>query len=129
MLAVAIKTVIFSLGLALVVIAAFQAYFGLTFGYEDFNFGFTTFWRFFVLAWPASIPLALAVVLLHRRSRLAAWLCVAVLAPLLIICFILALLMQTIIFFIAAAALSLPVYLALLTAKLRQGRGLPAPAR
>jgi hypothetical protein len=128
MLAVAIKTVIFSLGLALVVIAALVVYFGLTFGYEDFNFGFTTFWRFFVLAWPASIPLALAVVLLHRRSRLAAWLCVAVLAPLLIICFILALLMQTIIFFIAAA-LSLPVYLALLTAKLRQGRGLPAPAR
>ena len=103
MLAVAIKTVIFSLGLALVVIAALVVYFGLTFGYEDFNFGFTTFWRFFVLAWPASIPLALAVVLLHRRSRLAPWLCVAVLAPLLIICFILALLMQTIIFFIAAA--------------------------
>ena len=129
MLAVAIKTVIFSLGLALVVIAALVVYFGLTFGYEDFNFGFTTFWRFFVLAWPASIPLALAVVLLHRRSRLAAWLYVAVLAPLLIICFILALLMQTIIFVIAAATLSLPVYLALLTAKLRQGRGLPAPAR
>ena len=122
------KTAIFSLGLALLVVAALVVYFAVewtTFEPEDFEFGYTLLSTLFVAMWPASVPLCLAVVLLHRLSRPIAYLCAAVLAPLAVIAFMLAGLVQSEIFVVGGAALSLPVWLALLAVCLRQPRSLP----
>ena len=129
MLAVAIKTVIFSLCLALLVVVAFVVHFAIgwtTFNQEGFEFGVTLLSTLFMVVWSASIPLSLAVILLHRRSRQVAYLSAGVLVPLSIIGFILAGLVQSEIFVIAVAALSLPAWLALLVSKLWQHPRQPA---
>ena len=125
MLAVAAKTVIFSLCLPLLVAAAFVIHFATgwtTFEREDLEFGAVFLSTLLVLVWPTSTPLSLAVILLHRRSRLAAYLCAVVLVPLSIIGFIFAGLLQWEIFVIAVAALALPAWLALLAIRLWQSR-------
>ena len=121
MLAVAAKTVILSLCLSLLVAAAFAVHFATgwtTLEREDLKFGATFLSTLLILVWPASIPLSLAVILLHRRSRLVAYLCAVALVPLSIVGFIVADLLQSEIVVIAVAALSLPAWLALLMAKL-----------
>lgn len=123
MVAVAAKTAIFSLGLALLVVGALVVYFAVgwtTFEPEDFEFGYALLSTLFVLIWPASVPLCLAVLLLHRHSRPVAYLCTAVLAPLTIIAFMLAGLVQSEIFVVAGAVLSLPAWFALLAVRLRR---------
>ncbi len=125
MLAVVARTVILSLCLLLLVAAAFVIHFAIgwtTFEREDLQFGATFLSTWLIVVWPASIPLSLAVVLLHRRSRLIAYLCAVVLVPLSIVGFIVAGLLQSEIVVIAVAALSLPAWLALLVIKLWQSR-------
>lgn len=109
----------------LLVAAAFVIHFAIgwtTFEREDLQFGATFLSTWLIVVWPASIPLSLAVVLLHRRSRLIAYLCAVVLVPLSIVGFIVAGLLQSEIVVIAVAALSLPAWLALLVIKLWQSR-------
>lgn len=80
---------------------------------------FTFTWTFI---WPASVPLSLALVLLHHRSRLAAYLMAVVLAPLTLTGFLLAGLLQSGILAITSTALSLPAWIALLLARAVQQR-------
>ena len=92
------------------VAAAFVIHFATgwtTFEREDLEFGAAFLSTLLVLGWPASIPLSLAVILLHRRSRPAAYLCAVVLVPLSIAGFIVAGLLQSEIVVIAVAALAL----------------------
>lgn len=99
----------FSLGLALLVVTVLVVYFAAgwtTFKPEDFGFDYTLLSTLFVVIWPASVPLCLAVLLLHRSSRPVAYLCTAVLAPLTTIAFMLAGLVQSEIFVVAGAVLS-----------------------
>ena len=132
MVTIAVKTAISSLGLALLVVTAQAVYFAVgwtTFEPEDFKFGYTLLSTLFVVAWPASVPLCLAVLLLHRRSRPIAYLCAAVLAPLTLIAFLLAGLVLSEIFVVAGAVLSLPAWLVLLAVHLRQPVSLPSRLR
>ncbi|MCY4521321.1 MAG: hypothetical protein OXC13_11155 [Caldilineaceae bacterium] len=132
MVTIAVTTAILSLGLALLVVTALAVYFAAgwaTFEPEDFKFGYTLLSTLFVVVWPASVPLCLAVLLLHRRSRPVAYLCAAVLAPLTLIAFILAGLVLSEIFIVAGAALSLPAWLVLLAIRLRQPMSLPGQSR
>lgn len=125
MLAVAVKTLILSLALSLLVAAAFIIHFATgwtTFEREDLEFGAAFLSALLVLVWPASIPLSLAVILVHRRSRLTAYLCAVVLVPLSIAGFIIAGLLQSETVVIAVAALALPAWLALLAVRLWQSR-------
>ena len=124
-MAVAVKTLILSLSLSLLVAAAFVIHFATgwtTFEREDLEFGGAFLSTLLVLVWPASIPLSLAVILLHRRSRLAAYLCGVALIPLSVAGFIVAGLLQSEIVVIAVAALALPAWLALLAVRLWQNR-------
>ena len=68
-----IRTVIFSIWLPILVIAVSIARFGFETNLD--NLDWMQFLRLFALAWPAAIPLTLAVRLLHRRSRILAYLC------------------------------------------------------
>ena len=72
-----IRIVIFSLWLPVLVIVVTAARFGL----DDFNRSaeWSSFIKLFAWAWPAAIPLTLAVGLLHRRSRILAYGCALVL--------------------------------------------------
>lgn len=129
MATIAVKTAIFSLGLALLVVTALAVYFAVgwtTFEPEDLKFGYTLLSTLFAVVWPASVPLCLAVLLLHRCSRPVAYLCAAVLAPLTLIAFLLAGLVQSEIFVVAGAVLSLPAWLALLAVRLRRPVSLPS---
>ena len=114
---VAARTLVLSLFLSLTPIAAFVIYFAFgwtTFESEDLEYGYNLLSRLFTFAWPSSVPLSLALVLLHRRSRLVAYLIVVVLVPLTLIGFLLAGLLQSGILAVASAALSLPAWIALL---------------
>ena len=116
-LAVAARTVALSLLLPLVVAAAFVIHFATgwtTFEREDLEFGVAFLSSLLIVVWPASIPLSLALILLHRRSRLASYLCGALLIPPSIVGFIVAGLLQSEFFVILVAALSLPAWIVLL---------------
>ena len=122
---VAARTLVLSLFLSLTPIAAFVVYFAFgwtTFESEDLEYGYTLLSRLFAFAWPASVPLSLALVLLHRRSRLIAYLLAAALVPLTLIGFLLAGLLQSVILAIAPAILSIPTWIALLLVRAVQRR-------
>ena len=122
---VAARTLVLSLFLSLTPIAAFVVYFAFgwtTFESEDLEYGYTLLSRLFAFAWPASVPLSLALVLLHRRSRVVAYLSAVALVPLTLTGFLLAGLLQSGILAIASAALSLPAWLALLLVRAVQQR-------
>ena len=125
MLAVAAGTLILSLGMSLLVAVAFVAYFAIgwtTFEQEDLEFGGTFLSTLLIVVWPASIPLSLAVTLIHRRSRLIAYLFGALLIPLSIVGFIIAGLLLSEFVVMVVAALSLPAWLALLAVELWRSR-------
>ena len=93
-----------------------------TFESEDLEYGYTLLSRLFAFTWPASIPLSLALVLLHRRSRLVAYLSASALVPLTLIGFLLAGLLQSAVLAVAPAILSLPAWIALLLVRAVQQR-------
>ena len=76
---------------------------------------------FFALGWPFAIPSTLAVFLLHRHSRIAAYLCGVVLVPLSVLAWIGTGVLGPGIF-ICAAILPVPAWVVLLVARLR-GKG------
>ena len=122
---VAVRTLILSLFLSLTTILAFVLYFFFgwtTVSYEDLEYGYTLLSTSFTFIWPASVPLSLALVLLHRRSRLVAYLLAVVLVPLTLIGFFLIGLLLSEILIIASAALSLPAWIALLLVRAVQQR-------
>lgn len=125
MSAVVVRTVILSVCFPVLVWLAFIMYFTTgwtTFVPEDLKFGAVFLWTLLIVVWLASIPLALAVILLHRMSRLIAYLCASVLIPLSIFGFIVAGLLQSETVVLTVAALSLPAWLALPLVKLLQSR-------
>lgn len=104
----------------MLVTAAFVIHFATgwtSFEREDLEFSATFLSTLLVAVWPASIPLVLAEVLLHRRDRRFAYLCASLLVPLSLAGFIVAGLLQSEIVVIAVAVLSLPAWLALLVVK------------
>ena len=124
-LAVAAKAAFFSLCLSFLVVGSFVIHFAIgwtTFEQEDLEFGAIFLSTLSILVWPASMPLGLALILLHRRSRLIAYLCAVVLIPLSAAGFIVAGLLQSETLVIAVAALSLPGWLVLVVVKLWQSR-------
>ena len=103
--------------MSLVVAVAFVIHFATgwtTFEREDLEFGFALLSSLLVVVWLTSIPLSLALILLHRRSRLTAYLCGALLIPPSIAGFIVAGLLQSEVAAVLVAALSLPAWIALL---------------
>lgn len=131
-LAVAVKNLVCSLSLALLVVVVLVAYFAIgwtTLEQEDLEFGYNLLSRLFVVIWPGSVPLCLAVLLLHRYVPPVAYLCAAVLAPLTAIAFILAGMAMLEIFVVAGVALSLPAWLALLAVQLRRALSRPGRSR
>ncbi len=125
MLAVVARTAVLSLVLPLVVASAFVIHFatGWTSFYRgDLEFGFALVSSLLIVAWPASIPLSLALLLLHRRSRLAAYLCAALLMPLSIAGFIVAGLLQSEGAAILVTAFSLPAWVVLAAVNRRHSR-------
>lgn len=124
-LAIAARTAVLSLLLPLAVAAAFVIHFAIgwtTFEREDLEFGVAFLSALMMVVWPTSIPLSLALVLLHRRSRLTAYICAAVLIPLSFVGFIVAGLLQSEVAAIVVAAFSLPAWIALLAVTRRQDR-------
>ena len=124
-MAVAARTAVLSVFFPMVVAVAFVIHFATgwtTFEREDLEFGFALLSSLLVVVWPASIPLSLALTLLHRRSHLTAYLCGVLLMPLSIGGFIVAGLLQSEVAAILVAALSLPAWSALLTVSWWQSR-------
>ena len=124
-LVIAVRTTALSLMLTLVVAVAFVIHFATgwtTFEREDLEFGFAFLSSLLIVVWPASIPLSLALTLLHRRSRLAAYGCAGLLIPLSIVGFMVAGLLQSQVAAVLVAALSLPVWIVLVVVNRRLGR-------
>ncbi len=124
-MAVAARTAALSLVLSLIVTAAFIIHFATgwtTFEREDLEFGFALLSPLLIVVWLTSIPLNLALILLHRRSRLTAYLCAALLMPLSIAGFIVAGLLQSEVAAILVAAVSLPAWIVLLVVNWRHSR-------
>ena len=124
-MALAARTIALSLFFPAFVATAFVIHFATgwtTFEREDIEFGVALLSSLSVVVWVTSIPLSLALILLHRRSRLTAYLCGALLIPPSIAGFIVAGLLQSEIAAILVAALSLPAWTALLVVNWRQGR-------
>ncbi len=124
-LVIAARTTALSLILSLVVVIAFAIHFATgwtTFDREDLEYGFAFLSSLFIVAWPASIPLSLALALLHRRSRLAAYLCAGPLIPLSLAGFVVAGLLQSEVVVVLVTALSLPVWIVLVVVNWRHGR-------
>ena len=124
-MAVAVRTAALSLLSPLMVAAAFVIHFAIgwtTFEREDLEFGVALLSSLSVVVWLTSIPLSLALILLHRRSRLIAYLCAALLFPLSVAGFIVAGLLQSEVAAILVAVLSLPAWVALLAVNWRQSR-------
>ena len=113
----------------LVVVAAFVIHFATgwtTFEREDIEFGVALLSSLSIGAWLSSIPLSLALILLHRRSRLTAYLCGAPLMPLSIAGFIVAGLLQSEVTAILVVAFSLPAWVVLLAVNWRHSRTHPS---
>ena len=109
----------------LVVVAAFVIHFATgwtTFEREDIEFGVALLSSLSILVWLSSIPLSLALILLHRRSRLTAYLCGALLMPLSIGGFIVAGLLRSEGAAILVAVFSLPAWVVLLAVNWRHRR-------
>ena len=81
----------------------------------------------FVFAWPAGIPLTMAVRRLYPRSQAAACVCAAVLGPVTIYAATVGGLLGPVAVWIYAAVLSLPAWLVLWVLSSRQ-RAAPPPA-
>ncbi len=89
----------------------------------------TAFGQLVVLGWPSGIPLTLAILLLHRRARLLAYVCAVVLAPFSVLAFILGGLLGEIGVLAYAVVVSLPAWIALGIVALLQSRRPEAAGR
>ncbi len=124
MMSVVTKT----LALSLIVLAVFAVYFAIGWNdieRDDIEFGARFLYIMFMLVWPASIPLSLALVLLRRRSGRAAWICGAPIFLASLMGFLVAGIALNVFFIIAIAALSLPAWITLLAVELSQRRSKP----
>ena len=83
---VLVRTVLFALWLPVAVLVVSL----LRFGVEGMvTMDAMSFVQLVVFGWPSGIPLTLAVLLLHRRVQLVAYVCAVVLAPFSVLAFIL----------------------------------------
>ena len=125
MFVIALRTVLMSLWLPLLVLVVSFARFGLGFWTAE-GPGLDQIAMLFVFAWPAAISLTLAVLLLYPTSHTASWLCGALLGPLTVLAVIVGGLFGPPGVFIYAAVVSLPAWVVLLVFRLRQRRHQPA---
>ena len=115
---VLVRTVLFALWLPVAVLVVSL----LRFGVEGMvTMDAMSFVQLVVFGWPSGIPLTLAVLLLHRRVQLVAYVCAVVLAPFSVLAFILGGLFGP---FVLAYVLvvSLPAWIALGIVVLLQSR-------
>ena len=115
---VLVRTVLFALWLPVAVLVVSL----LRFGVEGMvTMDAMSFVQLLVFGWPSGIPLTLAVLLLHRRVQLVAYVCAVVLAPFSVLAFILGGLFGP---FVLAYVLvvSLPAWIALGIVVLLQSR-------
>ncbi len=121
-----VRTVLFALWLPVVVLLVSL----LRFGFEGMvTMDATAFGQLVVLGWPSGIPLMLAILLLHRRARLMAYVCAVVLAPFSVLAFILGGLLGSVGVLIYAVVVSLPAWIALGIVALLQSRRPEAAGR
>ncbi len=119
LVSILVRAVLFALWLPVVVLLVSL----LRFGIEGMvTMDATAFVQLLVLGWPSGIPLTLAVLLLHRRVRLLAYVCAGVLAPFSVLAFILGGLLGHIGVLVYAVVVSLPAWVALGIAALLQSR-------
>jgi hypothetical protein len=115
---VLVRAVLFALWLPVVVLVVSLLRFGLE---GMVTMDAMSLVQLVVFGWPSGIPLTLAVLLLHRRVQLLAYVCAVVLAPFSVLAFILGGLFGP---FVLAYALvvSLPAWVALGIVALLQSR-------
>ena len=128
LVSILVRAVLFALWLPVVVLLVSLIRFGIT-GMADMDA--TSFVQLVVIGWPSGIPLTLAVLLLHRRVRLLAYVCAVVLAPFSVLAFILGGLLGELVVLVYAVVVSLPAWVALaaaaiLTSIRRRAAGRPA---
>ena len=115
---VLVRAILFALWLPVAVLVVSL----LRFGFEGMvTMDATSFVQLVVLGWPSGIPLTLAVLLLHRRVQLPAYVCAVVLAPLSVLAFILGGLFGPFVL-VYAVVVSLPAWVALGIVALLQSR-------
>ena len=120
-----VRTVLFALWLPVAVLVVSL----LRFGFEGMvTMDATSFLQLVILGWPSGIPLTLAVLLLHRRVQLPAYVCAIVLAPLSVLAFILGGLLGPLVL-VYVLIVSLPAWVALGVVALLQSRRSPAAGR
>ena len=123
---VLVRAILFALWLPVVVLLVSL----LRFGVEGMvTMDATAFVQLVILGWPSGIPLTLAVLLLHRRVRLLAYVCAVVLSPFSVLAFILGGLLGHIGVLVYAVVVSLPAWVALGIVALLQSRRSPAAGR
>ena len=122
---VLVRTVLFALWLPVVVLVVSLLRFGLE---GMVTMDAMSLVQLVVFGWPSGIPLTLAVLLLHRRVQLLAYVCAVVLAPFSVLAFILGGLFGP---FVLAYVLvvSLPAWVALGIVALLQSRHSSAAGR
>ena len=117
LVSILVRAVLFALWLPVVVLLVSLIRFGIT-GMTDMDA--TSFVQLVVIGWPSGIPLTLAVLLLHRRVRLLAYVCAVVLAPFSVLAFILGGLLGELVVLVYAVVVSLPAWVALAAAAILQ---------
>ena len=117
LVSILVRAVLFALWLPVVVLLVSLIRFGIT-GMTDMDA--TSFVQLAVIGWPSGIPLTLAVLLLHRRVRLLAYVCAVVLAPFAVLAFILGGLLGELVVLVYAVVVSLPAWVALAAAAILQ---------
>jgi hypothetical protein len=122
---VLVRAILFALWLPVVVLVVSLLRFGLE---GMVTMDAMSLVQLVVFGWPSGIPLTLAVLLLHRRVQLLAYVCAVVLAPFSVLAFILGGLFGP---FVLAYALvvSLPAWVALGVVALLQSRYSSAAGR
>ena len=112
-----LKALTLSLSLPLIVVALFTIYFAVGWtrplDRDDFEYGYRLLSVVFIASWIASIPLSLALALLHRRSPLVAYIVGAPLVALSILSFIVATFGLAELIYIGTTLLSIPAWIAL----------------
>ena len=126
---VLVRTVLFALWLPVVVLLVSLLRFGVEGIVTMDAMSFVQlFVQLVVFGWPSGIPLTLAVLLLHRRVQLVAYVCAVVLAPLSVLAFILGGLFGPFVL-VYVLVVSLPAWVALGVVALLQSRHSSAAGR
>ena len=120
MLGMAIKVILLSLWLPVLVLLVSVVGFGGK-AFTDTPEPIFQLATFFALSLPYAVPLTWAVVLLHRRSRIAAWICGVILVPATVFTLIAGGVLGLLLTVVAVVIVSLPAWATLLVMRRQQG--------